>query len=299
METIQATWLGERATPQLIWAAAGRLGWAWSALAPERRALATAQLRAALPHLTEAEAEATIQRMFHHLAALPLELLAAAAADVAPSSPDRIDLGGAGILTTLRRHHLTDALGEGRGALIVSAHVGNFELALHGEALQGVPLSVVTKRLGSPWLDRLWRRLRQGSGLEVIDDDHSLTAISGALRRGRAVVMTLDQHANREHAVTVPFFRRPAWTHRGLALLSARSGAPIVPAFATRSGPGRHTLRYMAPLTFERGGRDAREAIVHHTARCTRLIERVVRAQPDQWTWLHRRWKGEGVMGGR
>lgn len=278
---------------ELLWCTAQLLGHLWATLAPERRQLALVQLQRALPRLVSDFARRTIARMFHHLAALPLELAAASRSVQQPLGRDCIDLGAAGMLRTLRRHHLTNVLDQGRGALVLSAHLGNFELALHAEALHGLPLSVVTKRLGAPYADRAWRTLRRRSGLEIIDDDNSLKAIFGALRRNRAVVFAPDQHANRAHAVTVPFFGRAAWTHRGLALVSARTRVPVVPAFALRRAPGHHVLRYMTPLRFERGDRTIREALIHNTARYTQLIEAAVLAHPDQWTWLHRRWKGE------
>ena len=103
--------------------------------------------------------------------------------------------------------------------------------------------------------------------------------------------MVLDQHANPTHAVKTRFFDKPAWTGRGLALISARRRVPVVPAFAHRQRTGEHVLRYMPPVHFARGSGTVREALIAHTSHYTALIEAEVMAHPAQWTWLHRRWK--------
>lgn len=273
------------------WTLSAGLGWAWSTATPTRHQLARRQLDDALPNLEPLFAHRIVRRMFHHLAALPLEVLLAQPGH--PGAEQELDLGPAGRLVVVGRHNLDAVLEAGRGALLLGAHLGNFELALLAEASRGLPVSVLSKSLGNPWLNDLWLAQRRRFGVEVLRDEHSLAHVLKALERRRCVAMTLDQHANREHAVPVRFFGRTAAAHRSLALISARADVPVVPAFARRVEPGVHELRYHPAMPFERGDGSIRQALQRQTQRYTDAIEAAVQRTPDQWTWLHRRWKAD------
>ncbi len=139
-------------------------------------------------------------------------------------------------------------------------------------------------------LNRLAERLRARTGAELIAKRRALPAVVDALRRGRMIGILLDQNASRAEGVFVPFFGRPTSTSRSLALLSLRTGRPIVPVFIHREPDGRHRIVVEAALGRPAAGSpDA--AVVELTAECAQRTEATIRRWPEQWFWLHRRWR--------
>lgn len=186
--------------------------------------------------------------------------------------------------------HLTAAATGAGGVLLLTAHFGNWELLGLAHTLTGLPLTVVVRPLDSPVLDRLAQRLRARTGAELIAKRFALRPVLGALRRGRMVGILLDQNAARAEGVFVPFFGRPASTSRSLALLAVRTRRPIVPVFIHREPDGRHRVVIEPPLA-NPAANPPDAAIVELTAECARRIEATIRRWPEQWFWLHRRWR--------
>lgn len=186
--------------------------------------------------------------------------------------------------------HLKAAAAQGRGMLLLTAHYGNWELLAAAHVLTGYPLSVVVRPLDSPVLNRLVARFRGRSGVEVIAKRRAVRAVLEALRRGWMVGILLDQNASRHEGVFVPFFDQPASTSKSLALLALWSGAPVVPVFIQREAGGRHRVIIESavppPSTGER-----EQDILAFTAAFARILESKIRQQPEQWLWMHRRWK--------
>ena len=186
--------------------------------------------------------------------------------------------------------HLRDAMATHGRVLLLTAHLGNWELLAAAHRLTGFPLSIVVRPLDAPWLDALAERLRGRTGVELIDKRGALRPVLQALRRGRMIGILMDQNASRREGVFVDFFGRAASTSRSLALLAVRTQTPVVPVFARRDPDGRHTVVIQpalhAPLS---NGIDA--AVVEMTARCTAVIERAIRDSPEQWLWSHDRWR--------
>jgi Kdo2-lipid IVA lauroyltransferase/acyltransferase len=185
--------------------------------------------------------------------------------------------------------HLRQAAGSPGGVLLLTGHFGNWELLGLAHVLSGLPLAVVVRPLDSRLLNRLAERLRARTGAELIVKRRALPAVIDALRRGRMIGVLLDQNASRAEGVFVPFFGRPASTSRSLALLSLRTGRPIVPVFIHRERDGRHRIVVEAAL-----GRPATEspaAVLELTAECAARTEATIRRWPEQWFWLHRRWR--------
>ncbi|HEY2106581.1 MAG TPA: 4'-phosphopantetheinyl transferase superfamily protein [Candidatus Binataceae bacterium] len=181
----------------------------------------------------------------------------------------------------------------GRGVLILSGHFGNWEVALPA-ALEHFPQYRgrfhVLRRPLPRWLDGLLvRRMRKG-GLGVIPKRGSLQMILDRLAARDAVVFILDQHAGARDGVLVDFFGSPAWTFRSLALVALSTNAPVVPAALWREDDGSHVLRFEEALpTMDGAGAD--EAIAANTRLYNAALERIILRHPEQWFWIHRRWK--------
>jgi len=186
--------------------------------------------------------------------------------------------------------HVKAALAEGRGALLLGAHFGNFELLAAAHALTGLPpVNVVVRPLDNPYLDALVARGRERAQISLIAKRAALKGMTAALARGECVGILLDQNDGR-HGVFVPFFGRPASTSRSLAVLALKTGAPVVPAFIHRLRDGEHHVTLEPAIPVVRTGHVDRDVELN-TARFTEAIERQVRAHPEQWFWVHRRWK--------
>ncbi len=186
--------------------------------------------------------------------------------------------------------HLKAALASHGRALLLTAHLGNWELLTLANRLLGYPLTVVVRPLDSAVMNAAAERLRRKTGVEIIAKRDALRPILAALRDGRVVGILLDQNASRREGVFVPFFGRAASTSRGLAVLAVRTGTPVVPVFIRREGPGRHRV-VIRPAVGVPETSDVESAITELTARCTAAIEAAVRETPEQWLWLHDRWR--------
>jgi KDO2-lipid IV(A) lauroyltransferase len=175
-------------------------------------------------------------------------------------------------------------------ALILTAHLGNWEILCASHRLTTYGLSVVVRPLDATWLNGVAVRLRRRTGVEVIDKRGALRPVLAALRRGRLVGILMDQNASRREGVFVDFFGRPASTSRSIALLAVRTGAPIVPIFTYRDANGDHRV-VIRPALDAPSAPDADAAVVEMTARCTAEVERAIRESPEQWLWSHDRWR--------
>ncbi len=173
---------------------------------------------------------------------------------------------------------------------VLTAHLGNWELLSLASRLTGIPASIVVRPLDAPVLDRVARKLRRATGVDIIDKREAVRPILKALRAGQMVAILLDQNATRRESVFVPFFARPTSTSRSIALLALRTGTPIVPLFIRREPDGSHRITCRAPIEPPRD-LSGDEAVVELTARGTRAIEAAIRETPDQWLWMHGRWR--------
>lgn len=185
--------------------------------------------------------------------------------------------------------HVRAALTEGRGVLYLTAHLGNWELLAAAHARTGFPASVVVRPLDNPFLERLVAGGRLRHHLRLISKREALAPVRAALSRGECVAILLDQDAGQD-GVFAPFFGQLAATSRSLAILALKTGAPVVPGFIRRLPNGEHQMRLEPVIPLVRTGNVRRDVEVN-TARFTAAIERQIRAQPDQWFWVHRRWK--------
>lgn len=177
---------------------------------------------------------------------------------------------------------------RGQGVVVVAAHVGNWDLGACSQTAAGEPLHVVTKSLKARGLNAFWMARRSRMGVVLHPAAGSARVLVEALRRGESVAMIIDQRD--ERGIPCPFLGSDAMTSTAAATLAIRAGALLVPAFCVRDADGAHTLRIGAPIEID-GSLPVRDAIRLATRRCNEALERTVRAYPEQWLWLHRRWK--------
>jgi len=155
--------------------------------------------------------------------------------------------------------------------------------------LLGVPFAVIARPLDNPVLDRRLTQLRSGTGNAVIPKRRAVRETMRALGRGAGVAILIDQDAGTD-GVFVPYFGRLASTTPTLALLALRTEAPIVPVHAKVEKDGTITVR-IEPVVAVRPTGDREADVLRVTAECTAIVERWTRSNPEQWLWMHRRWK--------
>ncbi|MDX1394219.1 MAG: lysophospholipid acyltransferase family protein [Gemmatimonadota bacterium] len=187
---------------------------------------------------------------------------------------------------------LRETLGENQAAVIVTGHIGNWELAGAYLASAGVPVTAVARRQRGPLGGRL-HRLREGLGIDVIDHDAGAGPVVRALRSGRCVTLVADQHAYRG-AERIPFLGRPAWTRLGPARLAAAARVPLAFGALVRDGTG-----YVAEFRVLPDGLVESGDPVTVTREWVSYLEQAVRGRPEQYFWFHRRWKNPPRRAGR
>jgi len=197
---------------------------------------------------------------------------------------------------------LARALERGKGALILTGHFGNFEVATiaglrHFPHMRG-RFHFIRRAIRPRWLDALVnRRFRQG-GFGVLGKRGSLDAILERLEAGDLVVFPFDQHASPPDGIAVDFFGHPAGTFKSLAIMALATGAPVVPASSWREHDGSHVLRFEEPLPLIECDKVSEE-IRRNTRAYNATLEVLVLRHPEQWFWVHRRWKLAPAPGGR
>lgn len=180
---------------------------------------------------------------------------------------------------------------RGKGVLFLTAHIGGWEIGSLAHSIYGHPLHAVMRPLDNPYLDRLTRRLRTAHGNWVIDKNEFARGVLGALRRGETVGVLMDTNMTPPEGIFVNFFGRPACTTSSIGRLALKTGAAVVPAFTVwNAETGKYEIRFEPALDLKETG-DMEADVVAATAECNRILERAIRRNPDQWLWVHRRWK--------
>jgi KDO2-lipid IV(A) lauroyltransferase len=181
--------------------------------------------------------------------------------------------------------HYEAALRLGKGVLFATAHLGNWELSAFAHALLAQPMNVVVRPLDNPILDGLVEERRALSGNTLLSKRDFARSILQALRRNQAVGILMDQNTSPENGVFVPFFGQLACANTTFAKLAARSGAAVIPGFAVWSPQERRYVLRFYPVVTITG------EVTEDSTRIQAAIETAVREYPDQWLWIHRRWK--------
>ncbi|MGC2247286.1 MAG: lysophospholipid acyltransferase family protein, partial [Terriglobales bacterium] len=183
------------------------------------------------------------------------------------------------------------AFARGTGVLYLTGHLGGWELSAFAHSLQGHPMSIVMRPLDNPYIDGLVERYRTMHGNKTVSKDDFIRGLLAAMRAGEAVGILMDTNMTPPQGVFVNFFGVPAYTASGLARIALRTDAAVVPTFTTWDRAlKKYVLRFDPALGLVRTGNDEAD-ILANTAMFTGVIENYVRRYPDQWLWLHRRWK--------
>jgi len=243
-----------------------------------RRRVTLENLAAAFPERTEGERRAIARGAYANMARTVVDSLRSIG-DSRQELRLRVEVDDFTLVERL--------LARGRGLLCVTAHLGSWEL-FGASMAQWVPLHAVVRPLRGGFNAQLVEA-RQRSGLGLIPPRGALLGTVAALRRNEVVAMLIDQAIGGKHSLFVPFFGRPAATTPALSMAALRTGAPTVVAAALRED-GRLRLHVEGPFEAEDTGNRERDLLAH-TEKVTAALERLIRAHPEQWLWLHRRWK--------
>ena len=264
---------------------AGRIGEWLGALGYQplriRRAVVERQVRAAFPGLAEPEVLRIARASYEHLGRTSIEtaLLAGYSPAQVRAMFEGVDNGEV----------LEAALAEGKGVLLVSGHLGNWELGGAFVAASGVPIEAVARGMENPLFDRYITRTRESLGMTIVHDADAVRRVPRAMREGKGVAMLVDQGAAGLASSWVPFFGRYAKTPRGPAVFALRLGAPVVFATALRQPSGKYVMHYERVPVRPTGDREA--DVDRIVADYTATLERWIRRAPEQYFWHHRRWK--------
>ena len=245
-----------------------------------RRAVRQLQERLAL---TEAEAGRVVVRMARHLGAVAAEIVLL---------PRLVrDLDRYVTMDPDGRRVIEEAVAEGKGVVLITGHLGSWELLAQRIVVSGFDGSTVVRANPNPYLSEWLIRRRRIAGLEVVDRDHPVAArkLFKALGRGAVVGFLIDQDT-RVASTFVPFFGRLAATPVVPAKLALRRGAPVVTAFIERT-PDGHLLRAERLSVEDLEGEDLEAKATALTGRMTAAIEASIRARPHEWVWFHDRWR--------
>lgn len=194
---------------------------------------------------------------------------------------------------------LLHAAEKGKGVLVIGGHYGNWEAGPVGGMMQFENFRgrfhMLRRQIVNKWVERQLFKRYYEAGLDVIPKRSSLNRVLDALASGHAVGFIMDQYAKPgKEGIVADFFGKPAGTFKSLAVVARASEAPVIPAACWRDKDGKHVLKFMDPLPWISDEDPDREILLNTTA-YNRQTERIIREHPDQWLWLHKRWKVKGV----
>ncbi len=177
------------------------------------------------------------------------------------------------------------------GGLVLSGHFGNWELLVYAHGMRGFPVTMVHRAIRNPLIDRWLHGIRRPAGTRLVRKSRAASEVLRALREHQLLVLPFDQNSTRGLGVFVKFFGLEASTNVGIARLALRTGAPVIPAFILRQGrSARHVVHVLPFIDAVDTGNPA-EDVRCNTERFSAVFEEMVRRYPEQWLWMHKRWK--------
>jgi KDO2-lipid IV(A) lauroyltransferase len=248
-------------------------------------------LELALPELSAPERSRILRRLFRYLGWQLIEFC---------RMPRYTPKNTRDWIRTEGLEHYLAAVARGRGVLILTGHLGAWELSSFYHSLMGYPMGMVIRRLDNKLLDEYVNHIRCLRGNRVLHKDDFARGLLTAMRAGEAVGILMDTNMTPPQGVFVPFFGIEACTASGLARVALKTGAAVLPGFLVwEAREARYVLHFGPELEFSATG-DAESDILSATQQCNDVLEAWIRRYPDQWLWIHRRWKtrpaGEPVI---
>ena len=262
--------------------AARILAWCGFHLAGRQRRAGLHNLRMVFPQLTETERVRILRGSFQNLGRLLVEFTHFPQLNKSNIADHVVHDGLENYLEGLRR---------GRGVIFMTAHFGAWELSSFAHALYGYPLKFIVRPIDNPRVEELISNHRTLSGNVPIQRRRAARDILKTLRQNEAVGILFDQNTTRSEGVFAEFFGIPAATTPAIALFAQRAGAAVIPGFLIWDEKlGKHRLRLDPPVELISTG-DLDHDVLENTKRFNRILEGYVRKYPEQWLWIHRRWK--------
>jgi KDO2-lipid IV(A) lauroyltransferase len=251
-------------------------------LRPPLRRIAEENLRLAFPDWSEAQRRDVIRGMVQQIGWLAAEF-----AHLPHLTLQKLDR----VIVIDGLEHFRAAHAEGKGVLFLTGHMSAWELSSYAHALHEAPMHFLVRAVDNSRVDALVERYRCRSGNTAIDKNAAARAVLRVLRANGVIGIMADHNASRLEGVFVNFFGVPACTTAGLARFALHTGAAVVPVFVTwDEAIGKYRLGYQPAMTLLRTGDEAAD-IVTNTQRFMDIVEAHVRRYPDQWLWVHRRWR--------
>jgi KDO2-lipid IV(A) lauroyltransferase len=187
--------------------------------------------------------------------------------------------------------HLMKAMQKNKGAILISAHLGNWEIvSLFWPLYFNVPITVVARQLQNKIINQWTHGLRTRFGSRVIYKDDALPEMTRVLRNGKILAILIDQGIKSSLGVKIKFFNKLVTATPAASLLAMRCNSPVLPGFCTRNEDGVFTVTLEPPLVLKRTG-DLKADLRANTQIMTNAIEKMVRKYPEQWFWVHKRWR--------
>jgi len=248
---------------------------------PRQRLIALHNLRRAFPEKSEGEILKIARGVYRNMG-----LVAAEFFDIPGLTRENIGE----IVEAEGLEHCRKALEKGKGVLMFGAHFGNWELMAVAASFLIRPSTAIYRPLDSAFLEKLVLKVRTATGNTLLDKNRAMRPMLRSLQRNEIVGVMLDQNVDVYEGVFVDFFGRPACTTDGFAILALHTGAPVLSGYMARLPDGRYRFIIGPEMEVIDTG-DRRADIVANTQRFTAEIEKMVRQYPDQWFWVHQRWK--------
>jgi len=251
-----------------------------------RRETCRNNLRMAFPDWPEDKIQKVALQVFEHYGRVTADFVRA---------PDRSLETLASSGTILGIEHINEALKLGKGAILITAHFGNWERFAAYAALKGYPVNVVARATNNPKMNEMMTELRSAQGTRVIDRGDAARPILERLRKNEIIAILPDQNTNPDiDGIFLPFFGKPAGTVLGPGVIAERTGAPVLVCYCIWEGPCRYRMviepELKAKPGYEKRGEGMMRAI-------NDALEQVIRQHPEQWLWFHDRWKSARQKG--
>ncbi|HZB88378.1 MAG TPA: lysophospholipid acyltransferase family protein [Terracidiphilus sp.] len=261
---------------------AGGISRAVYRLLPRLREVGQRNLELALPELSVAERQAMLRGVFRHLGWQLVEFC---------RMPRYTAENTRNWIRTEGLEHYLAARAAGKGVLVLTGHLGAWELSSFYHSLMGYPMGMVIRRLDNRVLDAFVNGIRCLHGNRVLHKDDFARGLLTAMHAGETVGILMDTNMTPPQGVFADFFGRKACTASGLARVALKTGAAVVPGFLLwEPKESRYVLHFGPRLSLARTGNSEIDVLAA-TQQCNDVIESWIRRYPDQWLWIHRRWK--------